>query len=142
MHALTCKAGGENLWGHTPEQHSTAYEKCASKPVHLPRDYPHKAFLCASGGSSASQELWRGGLSVPQAFPCPHARFARAGSTHSTARHSVWDLPGSTCLAHLPSHSYLPQHPAAETKRRTQLSTVETRLGKVLPGFFENKTIM
>lgn len=125
MHALTCKAGGENLWGHTPEQHSTAYEKCASKPVHLPRDYPHKAFLCASGGSSASQELWRGGLSVPQAFPCPHAQVCQGWQhpQHSQAQcvGPAWQhLPGTSPQPQLPS-------PAPSCRNKKKNSAVHSR---------------
>lgn len=118
MHALTYRARGENLWGHTPEQDSTACEK--SVPLSTSPVTPQKAFLCAPGDSSASQgpAVERRALSLPQAFPCPHSQVSQGWQF---PQHSKAQCVG-TCLA-APGTSTRPQEPSSaptsQTKRRT-----------------------
>lgn len=146
MHALTYRARGENLWGHTPEQDSTACEK--SVPLSTSPVTPQKAFLCAPGDSSASQgpAVERRALSLPQAFPCPHSQVSQGWQfpQHSKAQcvGTCLAAPAWQHLAHLPGPRNLPQHQLHKQKGELLLSMVETHLGNVLPSSFENKMIM
>lgn len=127
MHALICKARGENLWGHTPEQHSTTAACEESAPLSTsPMTSPQSLPLCLRAQLSLrGPAVERRALSLPERSLALMPRFPRAGNTHSTAGHNVW----ASAWQHLAGTNPRPQVPSSvpSFRNKNENSVVHNR---------------